>query len=81
MVVDKNLLSNQLLITNTRHEEALQNALQSLSRAKESMMQNCSLDLVSLDIKNAWNYLGEITGETSNEEIVNRIFEKFCLGK
>ncbi|MBQ0017264.1 MAG: tRNA uridine-5-carboxymethylaminomethyl(34) synthesis GTPase MnmE [Clostridiales bacterium] len=81
MVVDKNLLSNQLLITNTRHEEALQNALQSLSKAKESMMQNCSLDLVSLDIKNAWNYLGEITGETSNEEIVNRIFEKFCLGK
>lgn len=81
MVVDKNILGNQILITNARHEEALKNALTSLQNAKNSLAQNLSLDLVALDIKQAWNYLGNITGETSSEEIVDRIFEKFCLGK
>ena len=81
MVVDKNILSNQLLITNLRHEQALKKALTSLKHAKASLDKHLSLDLISLDIKNAWNSLGEITGETSSEEIVDRIFEKFCLGK
>lgn len=81
MVVDKNILSNQLLITNTRHEEALINALDSLLKAQQSLNDNLSLDLVCLDLKDAWNSLGKITGETSSEEIVDRIFSKFCLGK
>ena len=81
MVVDKNILTSQLLITNTRHEEALLNALDSLQKANESLKNNLSLDLVCLDLKDAWNSLGKITGETSNEEIVDRIFSKFCLGK
>lgn len=81
MVVDKNILSNQLLITNARHEEALINALDSLQKAEQSLNQNLSLDLVCLDLKDAWNSLGKITGETSSEEIVDRIFSKFCLGK
>ena len=72
MVVDKNILGNQILITN---------ALSSLQNAKTSLENNLSLDLVALDIKQAWNSLGNITGETSSEEIVDRIFEKFCLGK
>lgn len=81
MVVDKNILSNQLLITSTRHEEALINALDSLEKASQSLQNNLSLDLVCLDLKDAWTSLGEITGETSSEEIVDRIFAKFCLGK
>lgn len=81
MVVDKNILSNQLLITNARHEEALINALDSLQKAEQSLNDNLSLDLVCLDLKDAWNSLGKITGETSSEEIVDRIFSKFCLGK
>lgn len=81
MVVDKNILSNQLLITNSRHEQALIRALNSLNNAMESLNNNLSLDLVCLDLKDAWNSLGEITGETSTEEIVDRIFSKFCLGK
>lgn len=81
MVVDKNILSNQLLITSARHEEALLNALDSLEKANQSLKNNLSLDLVCLDLKDAWASLGKITGETSSEEIVDRIFSKFCLGK
>lgn len=81
MVVDKNILSNQLLITSARHEEALLNALDSLEKANQSLKNNLSLDLVCLDLKDAWTSLGKITGETSSEEIVDRIFSKFCLGK
>ncbi len=80
-VVDKKMLSSQLLITNARHEEALLEAKQSIKKAMESLANGLSLDLVCLDIKEAWNSLGKITGETSTEEIVDRIFEKFCLGK
>ena len=81
MVVDKKILSNQLLITNSRHDEALNDCLKSLKQAEENINSNLSLDLVCLDIKQAWDSLGKITGETSTEEIVDRIFEKFCLGK
>lgn len=81
MVIDKNILSSSILITNTRHEEALKNSLASLKQSLENLENNLSLDLVCLDIKQAWDSLGKITGETSTEEIVDRIFEKFCLGK
>ena len=39
------------------------------------------LDLVSIDVKSAWDSLGEITGKTATEEIINNIFSKFCVGK
>lgn len=81
MVVDKNMLSSGLIITNARHEQALIEAKNSLEKALDGLESNLSLDLISLDIKDAWNSLGKITGETSTEEIVDRIFEKFCLGK
>lgn len=81
MVVDKSMLSNNILITNARHEQALLKATNSLKMASENINKNVSLDLICLDLKDAWNSLGEITGETSTEEIVDRIFEKFCLGK
>ena len=40
-----------------------------------------TLDLIALDIKDIWEKLGEITGETANEQIIDAIFSKFCLGK
>jgi len=39
------------------------------------------LDILSVDIKSAWEYLGEISGLTASEEIINEIFSKFCVGK
>ena len=63
-----------------RHYEALK-------RAKESFVTAISgidfepLDLLSIDVKNGWDALGEISGKTATEEIINNIFSKFCVGK
>ena len=81
MVVNKNMLAGGLLITNTRHANALKEARKSLQCAIGEIEQNMTLDLVATDIKSAWLSLGEITGVTSNQEIINTIFSKFCLGK
>jgi tRNA modification GTPase len=81
LVIDQNMLNGDLLITNSRHEDALKRAKNSLTDAVASINLGASLDLVSTDVKSAWLALGEITGQTSNEEIVNTIFSKFCLGK
>jgi tRNA modification GTPase len=81
MVIDENVASSNLMITNLRHIEVLNKASQFLFDAINSLNNKMSLDLVSIDIKNLWQALGEITGETNNEEIINRIFSSFCVGK
>ena len=68
------------VLINTRHIEILKECKTVL----ENVLKNIdivSLDCVSLDITNFWNKLGEITGNTANEEIIDKIFSKFCLGK
>lgn len=81
LVVDSNILNSQILITNTRHETALQNAKNSILNSLTNLDNQESLDLIILEVKQAWLELGTITGLTSNEEIINTIFSKFCLGK
>ncbi len=68
-------------ITNARHLSALLRAKDAIEEAANSLDNNMELDLVQIDLLNAYNYLGEITGKTVDEDVVNRIFEKFCLGK
>ena len=80
-VVDTNVLESSVLITNKRHEQALIKAKESLQTALDSIVNAMSLDLVALDVVSAWKTLGEITGESSTEEIIDAIFTKFCLGK
>ena len=72
--------SSQLYLTNARHVESLKEALISLNRAFESL-DISTLDFVVSDLNICWHKIGEITGQTSNEEIIDRIFKKFCLGK
>ena len=81
MVVDKNMLNGGLVITNARHADDLTKASQFLQNAIDALDSAVPLDLLVTDIKSAWIKLGEITGETSNEAIINTIFEKFCVGK
>ena len=81
LVVDQNMLNGGLLITNTRHVNALQRASESIQSALNEIEMGTSLDLAMPDIKSAWLALGEITGKNSNQEIINTIFSKFCLGK
>lgn len=81
MVFDQNILSSNLLITNLRHVQTLESAVQHCQNALTGLQQHFSLDLISIDIRSLWLSLGQITGQNSNEEIIDRIFAKFCLGK
>ncbi|MBX2930913.1 MAG: tRNA uridine-5-carboxymethylaminomethyl(34) synthesis GTPase MnmE [Chitinophagaceae bacterium] len=69
------------LVTNTRHFEALQKLEQSLQDIQNGLHENIPSDLVALDIRQALHYLGEITGEVTTEDQLDFIFSKFCIGK
>lgn len=73
--------SDQMLITNIRHKEALINAKKSCIQACNALLDTCAIDLASIDIRSAWYSLGMITGDTIEEDILDTIFSKFCLGK
>ena len=72
---------NDILVTNTRHYEALKNAHESLQRAREGLKNNLATDLLAMDVRDVMHYLGEITGDISTDEILGNIFENFCIGK
>ena len=72
---------DELFITNARHKEALQEALQSLYLVEESISMHMPEDFFSIDLMNAYEALGKILGESVGEDLVNEIFVKFCLGK
>lgn len=67
-------------IIEERHFAALGKALAALGSAVRSLGEYTP-DILAIDLKDAWDYLGEITGETADEEIINTVFEKFCVGK
>ena len=64
-----------------RHFDALQRAQESLKKAISACHMGQPLDLIGIDVKEAWDALGEITGETATEAIIEEIFAKFCVGK
>jgi tRNA modification GTPase len=68
-------------VTNSRHYEALSRAKESLTLSLTSLEHNESGEFVAVDLRNALDCLGEITGEVTTEEILNTIFSKFCIGK
>ncbi|RXI40641.1 tRNA uridine-5-carboxymethylaminomethyl(34) synthesis GTPase MnmE [Clostridium tetani] len=73
--------TDSIIITNTRHKEALIRAKESCNTALKALQNTLAIDLASIDIKNAWLSLGEITGDTLEEDIIDKIFSEFCLGK
>lgn len=74
------LSADKAYIVEERHFDALQRAGAALAIAVKNF-ETLSLDVLSIDLREAWEALGEITGETANEEIIDRVFEKFCVGK
>lgn len=70
-----------VILTNARHIEVLHKIDLALDRAIEGLNIQLSSDLVSQDLREAMHYLGEITGQVSNEEVLGAIFSKFCIGK
>ena len=81
LVIDKNIISSNLLITSKRHLQALKKAVCCINDALNSLKIGNTLDVVSIDIKNVWFALGEITGNSNNESIITEIFSSFCVGK
>ena len=82
MFYDGNLAFNdEIYITNVRHKTALNDAYQSLMKVNESIEMGMPEDFYSIDLLDAYESLGSITGETIGEDLVNEIFSKFCMGK
>ena len=75
------LNSENVIITNIRHYEALLKVSESLQRVRSGLDSSLPEDLIAIDIRQAIHYLGEITGEITTDEILQNIFRNFCIGK
>ncbi len=73
--------NNEIYITNARHKNALSHAIESLCKVCQSIEDGMPEDFYSIDLMGAYESLGNITGETIGEDLVNEIFSKFCMGK
>lgn len=73
--------NNEANITNIRHKEALADAFESLKLVKQSLADEMPEDFLSIDLMNAYTSLGKIIGEEVEDDLVNEIFSKFCMGK
>ena len=73
--------NNQVIITNVRHKESLMDAENSLDMVLQSIANEMSEDFYSIDLMNCYSSLGKIIGEEVDDDLVNEIFEKFCMGK
>jgi tRNA modification GTPase len=81
VVVKEKLSSDDVIITNIRHYEALLHVSESLERVINGLDNHIPEDLIAIDIRQAIHYLGEITGEITSDEILGNIFRNFCIGK
>ena len=73
--------NDQVYVTNIRHKECLEEAKDSLEMVLQSIAEGQPEDFFSIDLLNAYELLGSITGETVEDDVVNEIFSKFCMGK
>lgn len=80
-IIKGNLNTENTIVTNARHYEALQQVQQSLSEIKNGLDNNISGDLLALDIRRCLHYISEITGDITNETVLDLIFSQFCIGK
>ncbi len=81
VIVKEKLDSNDVIITNIRHYEALLHVSESLDRVLTGLDNQIPEDLIAIDIRQAIHYLGEITGQITSDEILGNIFKNFCIGK
>jgi tRNA modification GTPase len=70
-----------LIVANIRHKTALTQVKENLSNAVKGLEEGISLEFIAFEIRSALDALGETVGETTTEEVLNRIFEQFCIGK
>lgn len=73
--------NDQLYITNARHKEELMKTRESLLKVRESIDMGMEEDFFSIDLMDAYEHLGLIIGETNRDDLADKIFEEFCMGK
>ncbi|TJX13677.1 tRNA uridine-5-carboxymethylaminomethyl(34) synthesis GTPase MnmE [Tissierella creatinini] len=74
-------IKSDIVINNLRHKNQLEKALKNIESVIEDLEGQVPLDCLEVDLKNCWENLGEISGETVGEDILDRIFSEFCIGK
>ena len=74
-------IGNETIITNIRHKNQIHKGVQSIENAIDTVKQELPIDIIAVEIKEALENLGCITGDNVSEDIINEIFSKFCLGK
>lgn len=79
--ISRNRSSESIIVTNSRHVDALHRASTSLKDVLQGFEDQISSDLIALSIRSAINYLGEITGKISTDDLLENIFRNFCIGK
>lgn len=73
--------SNETLVTNIRHQDILGRAINHLESSLNDMKLDVPIDCVEVDLRDSWEILGEITGETIEDDVLDKIFKDFCIGK
>jgi tRNA modification GTPase len=81
VLAGRTLHSASVLVTSARHQEALRRAAEHLRASLIPLEQGLPLDFVSIDLRAAYDALGEVTGETASDDLLDRIFSEFCIGK
>ncbi len=81
VVLKETIAESSVVVTNSRHRDALSRSHRSLGLALETLRSGKSGEFVALDLRAGLNALGEITGEITTEDVLNNIFSKFCIGK
>ncbi len=81
VLVGQTITGESMLVTSARHQEALRRSAEHLRAAHVSLVQHLPLDFVSIDLRSAYDALGEVTGETASDDLLDRIFSEFCIGK
>ena len=79
--IQEKINTESTIVTNARHYHALQQVLQALQDTQSGLEKKLPSDLIALEIRLCIHYLGEITGEITNEDQLDYIFSKFCIGK
>ncbi len=75
------LKNNETIVTNTRHYDSLLKALEEINKVREGLSDGVSGDLLAIDIRQALQHFGEITGEITSDDLLGNIFANFCIGK
>ena len=72
---------NNVMVTNARHIGLLNQAKQALQDVQTGLAAGMPVDLVQIDMTRCWEFLGQITGDSYEDELLDQLFSQFCLGK